>query len=211
MRELVRKEIIVNRNYIFYGLLLPLFTIMVTIFDEKLQSYIMFSYAVTGLSLATIVSLTENKNRTGTDVLFLSLSIDRDNIIKSKYLVYSIFPFIFSMVLYIFTVVLKWPFSFQANKLGFDVVIIATAMSIIFLAFFIPMTLKLTKATPILGTLLYVLFIWSSYSLPKLVFNLDSSINFGLTTIVLSLFAIVVYLMSLKISTRILKKRWMEE
>lgn len=211
MKELVRKEIIVNRNYVFYGLLLPLFTIMVTVIEEKLQVYIMFSYAVALVSLTTIWVITVDKNRKDTDKFFLSLAIDRDNIIKSKYLVYSIFPLIFSLILYVFAAILKWPFSFQPNKLDFDVVIIATAVSIIFLAFFIPIRLKKSKGIPIFDILLYILFIWSTYNLPSLVFELNSSINFEFLTIALSIVAIIFYFISLKISTKILKKRWLEE
>lgn len=211
MKELVKKEIIVNRNYLFYGLLFPLFTIMLTAFEEKSQAYIMFSYSVALVSLTTIWVIIEDKNRKDTEKFFLSLAIDRDKIIKSKYLVYAIFPLVFSLTLYVFTAILKWPFSFRTNILDFDVVIIATAMSIIFLAFFIPIKFKATKGIPILDILFYILFIWSAYNLPSLVFESESSINFGLLTIVISILAIIFYFISLKISTKILKKRWLEE
>ena len=205
MRKLLRKEFIVNRNSLFITLLVPLFSIIVIINDNKLQSYIMFSYAISSLTIITVATIIEDKRSKGTDILFLSLPVNRDDLVKSKYIIYSLFPLIFSITLYIFVAILNWPFNFQYTNLSFDVVIISTSITLIILGFVIPIMFKWSRKRPIMGSLFYILFLLGNYNLPKLVLDLDLSINFGLTSIILSIFAIIAYLVSMKVSINIYK------
>lgn len=214
MRALIKKEIIVNKNYIFIILIMPLFSFVFEN-ENKALAYMIFSAWITYMSIAVIMNQMSTKEGDKIDTLYLSLPIDREAMVKSKYLIYSLFPLIASIYLYFYIVFIQWPFDIHVQNIGFDVIIIATSIALIIMGVLIPLFYQWLKYLQIIFSLFHILIyvpIWFPDRFSGFVINQDVrfDINYGGVSILLPIVAITVYLLSMKISTRILKKRWLK-
>lgn len=210
MKNLVKKEFIVNRSVLLISLMLPLISFVLVFNDYKLKSYIEFSYFIALISILTVNSVIADKMSKGTDILFVSLPINREDIIKSKYIVYGLFPLTYSTILYFFYAIIKWPFSFNLESINFDIVIISSSISLITLAFIIPILLRWSQRFPIIGMLFTMLLILGNMPFTQWLKNvdLDFRINYQVTSIVIFVIAILSYLVSMKLSIHIFRKQY---
>lgn len=209
MRALVRKELSVNKVGLIVAFIFPfyLFAIMPT--NNKIQLYTVFSIAIIIATIFIILSIFGDTYSKATEILFLSLPIDRRYVIKSKYLVNALFPLTFSVILYLVILLIKWEiFSSQRGFMNFDIVLISSAVGLIVSAFLIPPLIKWKKLTKVLSVSSIIMnsgiFYFALY-----IRDFELKISYGILSTGLLIIAIVLYVLSMKLSERIYKNQVM--
>lgn len=209
MKELIRSELLVNKYFFLINLLLPLFLIPIVISPSKDGLYIIFILCMVIFSIFPVTSIIGEKSRSNINILYLSLPVYREYIIKSRYIVYSILPLVSSILLYLLIAITPWEFlSYQRQVIDFDIVIISTSIIIIILSFIIPLIIKNSKAIHVVDIVAYFLpFI--GFRIIQY-FNIDYiqiNILYGYKSLILLVAASAIYLISMKISNSIFKKQ----
>lgn len=225
MLDLIKKELIVTRTYVILGIVIifisgPLILLSV----NDIGAYLMFIFLNLLIVIMTcntemILEIMEKP-----DMVMASLPLKRDNIVKSKYIVYGLYPFLSSIVLYLVTKFYeKNSFLGEISRglghmekgIGVDVIMFSFAICLIYISISIPLHYLLGENSKIIGYVLFVLFFIISGQLfgpPET--NAGSSIVdniLGIDIIVFSLLllglSLILYLASMKISIKIYNKK----
>ena len=209
MKKLIKSELLVNKYFFLINLLLPFFLIPIVIGESKTGLYITFTINILIISIHPVNSIIREKSRNNIDVLYLSLPVYREYIIKSRYMVYSIFPLVSSILLYLLIVITQWEFlSYHRQIIAFDIVAISISITLIILSFIIPLAIKEGKIIGVIDIVIYFLPL-IGFAIIKY-YNIDyARINlpYGYKSLIVLIVAIVVYLSSMKISNSIFKKQ----
>ena len=216
MKELVKKELRINWYSIFFILFLPILSLLVQS-EDKIRAYLYFSIYVTYLTIAVVALQIMAQENANVVLLFLSLPINRFDIVKSKYLNYSLSHLIASIYFYVYIKYINSIFVLDVENIAFDVVIVSSSIALIVLGLLIPLLYKWSKRLNIIFVLMHILWylivflpIWFPEYFPRFVIDSDAPIdmNFELMRLFLPIIAIIIYSISSKISTKILMKRW---
>lgn len=216
MKKLIKKEVAMNGYIIFSILMLPIFSLVIP-YENKAMSYISFSFFVAFLSVYVIANIISYEKNEVLDRMFLSLPVDREDLVKSKYIVYSIFPLLASAYLYFYMEFIRWPFVYNYENIDIDVIIFSTAISLILMGLLIPLFFLLTKRihlvffvlhTALLANIFFPRWFPEHFTFRVIDTSLDISINFALANLLLALLAIIINLISIKLSRIIIEKRW---
>lgn len=225
MLNLIKKELIITKTYVILGIIIIFISgPLILLSGNDIGAYFMFIF----LNLL-IVIMTYNTEMIleimqKPDMVMASLPLKRDNIVKSKYIVYGIYPFVSSIALYLVTEFYeKNSFLGEISKaignmdkgIGPEVIMFSLAICLIYISISIPLHYLLGENSKIIGYVLFVLFFIISGQLfgPQET-NTGSSILdniFGIDTIVFSLLllglSLILYLASMKISIKIYNKK----
>lgn len=112
---------------------------------------------------------------------------------------------IFFIVVFLLPLV-SFIFAFVAEGINFDIVIISTSISLIVMAFVIPILLKLHNKYKMTDSLIFMGLLLLSSKIPGWFATLDFTINYTLTSLVLLIIALIVYSISMKVSLNIYRK-----
>lgn len=203
MRELIKKEFILTRGYLLAVLVFPILGSTFLIFDKD-KTYMFSSFIISTITFMSILNIIGEERKEKIDTLFLSLPVSRDNLVRSKYLVYGLLPIIYSLLLYLSSYIANLYIKTENIKIGVDFVLLAVSISLIILAVMIPILLKWNSKYKTVYMLIHILFSGSA-----LIFNYDFlsvNLNFQLLSMVLFIISIPVYLVSYRISKKLYRK-----
>lgn len=204
MKELIKKELLMNRDLIGIVLVFPLLSYRL-LTDELM--YLMFSYYSTFFIGVTIIGIVRQGQNIKTEILFLSLPIGRDDLLKSKYLAYGLIGLIFNILLYLISLIVMMFPRFQHIHLGIDVIIISTSITVITLAILIPILYRLKKRYISL-TIAFLFLVFITRDILSLYLSNIKNINYGLVCIILLSLAVISYTLSFMISNKSFNRRW---
>ena len=201
MKELIKKELIVYKYYFLIALIFIPIAYFPDLIDDKAFSYYFISFASSIFSIIIIVNSVILPREDHVEKLFLSLPLDRGHIIKSKYLVYSLYPILFSLIHFITYIFINFP-SLRYANVNFDMVIIPVSFSLIVMGVMLPIKYIWTKKFRIIGFLFYMFIIMGRFTWEKWIGDYISYIGifYGLNSLILLFIAITIYLLSMKIS-----------
>lgn len=206
MKELIKKDLRMNKGFIIIASIFPYQAFQI-LSETGWDAYLLFSYNITLIvGILTMLSMDEQKT-INTKTLFLSLPINRNDLIKSKYLVYGALSLIWSIVLYFTTVIVKILPRFEYVTIGLDVIIFSTSIALIFLAIILPILCRLDSGYFLsmigfifLGFLLHL-------KIRVLIIGIGTNINYEFIHIILPIVAIIAYILSYKMSKVSFDKR----
>lgn len=201
MKELIKKELIVYKYYFLIALLVIPTAYFTDLIDEKAFSYYFISFASSVFSIIIIVNTVIMPKEDHTEKLFLSLPLDRGHVIKSKYFVYSLYPALFSLIHFITYIFINFPSLRHAN-INFDMVIIPISFSLIMIGIMVPIKYIWTRKYRIIGFIFYMFIIMGQFTWQKWIeaYIPHISIFYGSNSLILLFIAIIIYLISMKIS-----------
>lgn len=203
MKELIRKEITLTKGYLLVVLLFPILSAMF-LFFEKDETYILFSFMISTVTTMAILNIMGEERSAKMDSLFLSLPVIRDNVVKSKYLVYGLLPIIYSVLLYVSTYIANLYLKTEDININVDFVLLSSSISLIIVAIIIPILFKWNSKYKVAYMVIHLLFASSSIIFNYDLFRVD--LNFQLLSMVLFIISIVVYLVSYRVSKRLYRK-----
>ena len=225
MINLILKELIITRRYLILGsLLICILGSGLLLSTNDMTGY--FLFVLINLLIVFITCDTEMKSdiMNKSDILMTSLPLKRDNIIKSKYIVFGLYPFISSILLYIITVFLNRnsvigeiskSLGNLKNGIGPDVMFFSMAICLIYISVSMPLYYILGEKskliTYILITSLFIIPDWffrfseknSNLFITKDIFGLDTIVLWFLSLVI----ALSLYLASMYLSISIYNKK----
>jgi len=225
MINLILKELIITRRYLILGsLLICILGSGLLLSTNDMTGY--FLFVLINLLIVFITCDTEMKSdiMNKSDILMTSLPLKRDNIIKSKYIVFGLYPFISSILLYIITVFLNRnsvigeiskSLGNLENGIGPDVMFFSMAICLIYISVSMPLYYILGEKskliTYILITSLFIIPDWffrfseknSNLFITKDIFGLDTIVLWFLSLVI----ALSLYLASMYLSISIYNKK----
>lgn len=211
MKKLIKKELMITKGYLLGALLLPILGIVFPILGikfsllEKAETYMFFSFMISITTLMSILDIMGEERKAKMDSLFLSLPINRDDIVKSKYIAYALGPILYSAALYISTSILNILFKIESINIGIDFIFIAGSISLIAVAILIPILFKWNSRYRIAYLVIHFSYIAIIFFGTSMLFNykLVVNLNFESISMVLFIIAIVIYLISYTFSQRL--------
>ena len=212
MKQLIKKELLMNKEILVLVLIFPLFShIVLRLYPNREFMYIMFSYFSVFLMGINIIANMRQQKNIKTEALFLSLPINREDFVKSLYISYGLLTLIFNIAFYLITfIVMLFP-RFHLVSMGFDIIIISTSVTLIALAIMIPILYKWKKGYFLLTMAFVVLVIFLRDSLELSIRNKVIDINYVLLITSLLIVAMVSYVLSYDISKNSFNKRWVSD
>lgn len=208
MIKLIRKEIMFMRGWLVVVFAFPILTVYI-IFLEKSETYIFLSLLICVTTIMSILSIMGQERTTKLDSFMLSLPINRNDIVKSKYVVYGLLPVIYSTSLYFSLTITSHVFKLEDINIGIDFILLAGSISLITVAIVMPILFKGNRKYKTgyrIINFLYLAIILFGTSISSYLDILVLNLNFELLGIVLSVIAIVVYLISHKVSQKLYGK-----
>jgi len=225
MLNLIKKDLIITRIYMILGIIIILLfssTILLSINDLYLYVSFIFIHLMITIMTCNAEMTTEIMKKP--DIIMTSLPLKRDNIVKSKYIIFGMYMLISSILLYL--VVYSYDkYSFIgtiSDKLGNlqngispELLFFSLAICIIYISISVPLHYLLGENSKIIGYILFVLL----FIIPESLFrfsetNTGSSILdniLGIDTLVFSLLllglSLILYLASMKISIKLYNKK----
>lgn len=202
MIRLIKKDINVMARYLLISITFPILAFMIASLDRT-SAYFAFILHIMYFSYSTIDGSIRDDKKANSNILFSSLPINKNDTIKSKYIVYGFVPLLYSLIFYISVLGVRensnsiQSYFFTDAKLGFDLVALSIAISLITFSLLIPMAYKEGKAriiSWIIASSIYVFglrFVFGGSLVPDTIFN-------PLTLIVLVIIALVAYLISMR-------------
>lgn len=161
MKELVKKEIKLTKDYLLAVVVFPILGSMFLGFDKD-KTYMLFSFMISILIIMPILNIMGEERKEKMDLLFLSLPVSRNNVVKSKYLVYGLLPIIYSVLFYLSTHIANLHFRTEDINIGFDFVLLSASISLIIVAIMIPILLRWNGKYKTVYMLIHMLFVSSS-------------------------------------------------
>ena len=141
MIKLIRKEIMFMRGWLVVVFAFPILTVYI-IFLEKSETYIFLSLLICVTTIMSILSIMGQERTTKLDSFMLSLPINRNDIVKSKYVVYGLLPVIYSTSLYFSLTITSHVFKLEDINIGIDFILLAGSISLITVAIVMPILFK---------------------------------------------------------------------
>lgn len=208
MKNIIKKEIMMN-NYTVMGILLlsPFLSYMILSIDS-LEAYLLFTHYTAFLTGATIVTIMRQQKNIRTEYLFLSMPINRGDLLKGKYLSYILIPLVCGIVLYLVTLFGVVIHDFEGINVDIDVILFAFSISLIALAIMVPILYKWKKGYIIMSIVFFFIFLTIKDILVILVMTLAKDISL-LANLTLLILALLIYVLSYKYSKISFEKRWL--
>ena len=209
MLKLIKKEFQTNTGLIGTALLFPFLTLQTMRYDWFLEYYYaLFSYySVFMIGLALIGAM--KQHNINTENLFLSLPIDKGDLIKSKYISYAILSLIFNIILYIaISIAISYP-RFKHIELNLNMIIFSTAITIIALSIIIPLLYRIKRRHGIFSLVFVILAFTMRDIIGAIIIYYQGNIDFSFASVVLLAIASIFYGFSFCLSKGSLKRRWL--
>lgn len=213
MKELIKNELIVNKKYFFIVLLLlPVYLPMMLFVEGLDKKYIGFIFTISFFAYFTSSSIIEAEDKKNTHLLYGSLAIFKEDIVKSKYFLHGLFPLFSSIVLYSLTSIINYYTPYKDISVGLEVLIIALSLALIIQAIIIPVHNMGGKIIYLIMVLLFGgIYVGVMFRVMDYERDLLLGINYGILSIVVSILAVFSYFLSMRISIKILKEGLMKE
>ena len=225
MINLILKELIITRKYLILGsALICILGSGLLLSKNDMTGY--FLFILINLVIVFISCDTEMKSdiMKKSDIIMTSLPLRRENIIKSKYIIFGFYPFISNILLYLITTFLnKYSFIGEISKalgglengIGPDVIFYSLAICLIYISVSMPLYYFLGENSKLITYILIMsLFIIPDWAFRFFEKHTNLSITkhiFGIDTIVLSFLslgiALALYLASMYLSINIYNKK----
>ena len=224
MLNLIKKELIITRIHQILGIIL-IFTLgplLLSINDKT--AYLMFTFLnlLIVIMICNTEMLLEIMKRS--DIIMTSLPLRRDNIIKSKYIIYGLYPFISSIILYLVVKLSERNSIFgeiskaignMENGIGPDVLVFSLIICLIYISISMPLYYLLGEKSRIIGYILLIslfiipnsLFGFSEQSTNSAIAKFIFSINRGVFPLLALGITFAIYLISMKISIKLYNKK----
>lgn len=202
MIKLIKKDINVMSRYLLLAITFPIWASIIASLDRP-NAYFAFILQIMFLSYGTIDSSVRDDKKANSHMLFRSFPINRKDAIKSKYIVYGLVPFFYSLIFYISVIGVRensnsiQSYFFTDVKLGFDLVVLAISITLIVFSIQIPLLNKGGNSRIFMWILIASIYLLGARYIGLLI--LDGIFN-SITWIILLIISVVSYLVSFKVA-----------
>ena len=143
-----------------------------------------------------------------TEALFLSLPINRDDILKGRYMAYGILTFMFNALLYIAISIATIFLRFQYIELDLNIILFSSAITLLVLAILIPILYKVKKRHVIFSFGLVILSSTIRDVIEGVVVYRQGDIDYNMISIIFLIIAAISYVLSFYLNKGSIKRRW---
>ena len=208
MIKLLKREFQINIDLIGLALVFPFLTLWNMRYDWFSEYYyaIFSYYSLFMIGLAIIGAMKEHN--IGTEALFLSLPIHKDDLLKSRYIAYAILSLLFNILLYIaISIATTYP-QFEHIELNLNMIVFSTLITIIVLAILIPLLYRIKRRHGIF-IFGYIMFTFTMRDIiGAIIIYRQGDIDFTFANIILLIIAAIAYGLSFYLNKLSINRRW---
>lgn len=172
---------------------------------------IAYTFGIIGIVFILIVSCIEHDGRDKSQVILNSFPIKRSDIVKEKYIILIVFILISSILFFLLTNIIKVvSHKTDGRAIGILDIIVAIDILLIFYSIYFPLFFKF-DSNNVFNSILFILVLIAPKILVKVfdrrILDMVESLNSYKVSIVILIFSIAIYCISLQVSKHIYLKR----
>lgn len=217
MFNLIKKDFILSRKINIFVVIYTLFiAAMGLVMPDPLVSTFLYTLGMLTLIFITVIYTNGYDDKYKSEIVLNSLPIDKENIVRAKYMTLILFIIMSCSAVLIFTnIILKLGVVSIGKGASIWNVIFATNISLIFYSIYYPIYFKVGEGLKSFNTILWVLMVIGPSVLDKLMKGLNTTgylekiiaIDINRINIYVLIISLFMFYMSMKISEKIYRTR----
>lgn len=217
MFNLIKKDFILSRKINIFVVIYALFiAAMGLVMPDPLVSTFLYTLGMLTLIFITVIYTNGYDDKYKSEIVLNSLPIDKENIVRAKYMTLILFIIMSCSAVLIFTnIILKLGVVSIGKGASIWNVIFATNISLIFYSIYYPIYFKVGEGLKSFNTILWVLMVIGPSVLDKLMKGLNTTgylekiiaIDINRINIYVLIISLFMFYMSMKISEKIYRTR----
>lgn len=220
MISFIKKDLILSIKTAIFGSIYGLSMVFIMYkTNNDILAKVLFVSIIIFSSVVTFNYLVVVDGKHNADITFISLPIKRSNAVKSRYLVVGTYPFVFSIIQYLFMIFLKVirsdNFLTLPNNININIVNFAISITLIYLAFCLPFYYFSIGKAKILSQVITLFAILTPGLISKFSDEIISSpiikfisvLNFRTISLISLGISLIIYIISLQLSISIYNKK----
>lgn len=217
MFNLIKKDFILSRKINIFVVIYALFiAAMGLVMPDPLVSTFLYTLGMLTLIFITVIYTNGYDDKYKSEIVLNSLPIERENIVRAKYMTLILFIIMSCSAVLIFTnIILKLGVVSIGKGASIWNVIFATNISLIFYSIYYPIYFKVGEGLKSFNTILWVLMVIGPSVLDKLMKGLNTTgylekiiaIDINRINIYVLIISLFMFYMSMKISEKIYRTR----
>lgn len=217
MFNLIKKDFILSRKINIFVVIYALFiAAMGLVMPDPLVSTFLYTLGMLTLIFITVIYTNGYDDKYKSEIVLNSLPIDKENIVRAKYMTLILFIIMSCSAVLIFTnIILKLGVVSIGKGASIWNVIFATNISLIFYSIYYPIYFKVGEGLRSFNTILWILIAIGPSVLSKLMKGLNTTgylekiiaIDINRINIYVLIFSLFMFYMSMKISEKIYRTR----
>lgn len=217
MFNLIKKDFILSRKINIFVVVYALFiAAMGLVMPDPLVSTFLYTLGMLTLIFITVIYTNGYDDKYKSEIVLNSLPIDKENIVRAKYMTLILFIIMSCSAVLIFTnIILKLGVVSIGKGASIWNVIFATNISLIFYSIYYPIYFKVGEGLKSFNTILWVLMVIGPSVLDKLMKGLNTTgylekiiaIDINRINIYVLIISLFMFYMSMKISEKIYRTR----
>lgn len=217
MFNLIKKDFILSRKINIFVVVYALFiAAMGLVMPDPLVSTFLYVLGMLTLIFITVIYTNGYDDKYKSEIVLNSLPIDKENIVRAKYMTLILFIIMSCSAVLIFTnIILKLGVVNTGKGASIWNVIFATNISLIFYSIYYPIYFKVGEGLKSFNTILWVLMVIGPSVLDKLMKGLNTTgylekiiaIDINRINIYVLIISLFMFYMSMKISEKIYRTR----
>lgn len=217
MFNLIKKDFILSRKINIFVVIYALFiAAMGLVMPDPLVSTFLYTLGMLTLIFITVIYTNGYDDKYKSEIVLNSLPIERENIVRAKYMTLILFIIMSCSAVLIFTnIILKLGVVSIGKGASIWNVIFATNISLIFYSIYYPIYFKVGEGLRSFNTILWILMVIGPSVLDKLMERLNTTgylekiiaIDINRINIYVLIISLIMFYMSMKISEKIYRTR----
>lgn len=217
MFNLIKKDFILSRKINIFVVVYALFiAAMGLVMPDPLVSTFLYTLGMLTLIFITVIYTNGYDDKYKSEIVLNSLPIDKENIVRAKYMTLILFIIMSCSAVLIFTnIILKLGVVSIGKGASIWNVIFATNISLIFYSIYYPIYFKVGEGLRSFNTILWILMVIGPSVLSKLMKGLNTTgylekiiaIDINRINIYVLIISLFMFYMSMKISEKIYRTR----
>lgn len=217
MFNLIKKDFILSRKINIFVVIYALFiAAMGLVMPDPLVSTFLYTLGMLTLIFITVIYTNGYDDKYKSEIVLNSLPIERENIVRAKYMTLILFIIMSCSAVLIFTnIILKLGVVSIGKGASIWNVIFATNISLIFYSIYYPIYFKVGEGLRSFNTILWILMVIGPSVLDKLMERLNTTgylekiiaIDINRINIYVLIISLFMFYMSMKISEKIYRTR----
>lgn len=217
MFNLIKKDFILSRKINIFVVIYALFiAAMGLVMPDPLVSTFLYTLGMLTLIFITVIYTNGYDDKYKSEIVLNSLPIDKENIVRAKYMTLILFIIMSCSAVLIFTnIILKLGVVSIGKGASIWNVIFATNISLIFYSIYYPIYFKVGEGLRSFNTILWILMVIGPSVLDKLMERLNTTgylekiiaIDINRINIYVLIISLFMFYMSMKISEKIYRTR----
>ena len=217
MFNLIKKDFILSRKINIFVVIYALFiAAMGLVMPDPLVSTFLYTLGMLTLIFITVIYTNGYDDKYKSEIVLNSLPIERENIVRAKYMTLILFIIMSCSAVLIFTnIILKLGIASTGKGASIWNAIFATNISLIFYSIYYPIYFKVGEGLSSFNTMLWILMAIGPSVLTKLMERLNNigylekiiDIDINRINIYVLIFSLIMFYMSMKISEKIYRTR----